>query len=101
VNPGAQWAPPASRDRAVARVRRLVTGVALVGLAGIVGFGYLAAATVPGKSEPKTASSIDATGPVGGSDPAPTAAPRQGPTFQAPAQAPFSVGRGHVTTGGS
>jgi len=118
-----------SRDRAVERLRGLITGVAMAGFAGMVGFGYLAATSIPGRTEPTVGSPSGMTsstnGSLGnvpiagapqtkrsvrrhhrddgqtGSIQPPTVQSAPVPYFQAPVQNPFSVGQGQVTTGGS
>jgi hypothetical protein len=97
----------------------------MAGLAGIVGFGFLAAVTLPGRAQPTAGSPTGTTGSVGSASIAgqpqpngsvrrrhrndeqngaalpPTAQSTPGPLFQAPVQDPFSVGQGQVVTGGS
>jgi hypothetical protein len=121
-----QVAPtPSTRDRALERLNGLISGLTMAGLAGIVGFGFLAAVTLPGRAQPTAGSPTGTTGSVGratiagqpqangsvgrrhrdddqsGSTLPPPAQSTPGPLFQAPVQDPFSVGQGQVVTGGS
>jgi hypothetical protein len=99
------------RRRAIERLRSLTTGTAVAGLAGVAGFGVLAAATWSGDPSAVGATDAGSTssgsgggGPVNGpatvqTNPSRVTTP-QNPTVTKPRVQRVS-GTGHATTGGS
>jgi hypothetical protein len=91
---------PATRDRAINRMRRITLGTALASTAAVAAFGSVAAISNPGQQAATTASATDTSSSSTTSGA--TSTSESSATLQpAPTAATSTSGRGQVTTGAS